>query len=146
MPTTPQYTATAIGSEVTPRELVSQYRQLATRAAKDVGRRLAGLGGLFGEDVARPLSEAFEETTEALWGALEAEQLAHQQRDRNMVEIRREHDDMCRELRQDRDASADLLRQAVAEWEERNARTRPAFRKPAPHWYCAAVANEEAPF
>ncbi len=72
-------------------DLVPQYRELAQRAAQDLARRIRGIEGLFGEDVARPLEAAAEELREMFYGALEMHELAHHHRDQYVARLRNEH-------------------------------------------------------
>lgn len=72
-------------------DLVPKYRELAQRAAQDLNRRIRGLEGLFGEDVARPLEGAAEELREMFYAALEMHEIAHHDRDLYLTRLRSQH-------------------------------------------------------
>lgn len=125
-------------------DLVSKYRELAQRAAQDLGRRIRGLEGLFGEDVARPLDAAHEEFRETFYGALDMHEIAHHDRDEYVTRLRSEHSAELHKLR------AELLRYhaylGAARQQEGRRRLRGDAERPA--WYLQAedLFAEDGPF
>lgn len=135
--------STSIGPTVV--TLATEYRSLATRAAADVQRRLTGLQGLFGEDVARPLFDAVEELREAFWSALEMEDVRHATRDQEDAHLRRYMGEQRAETVAQLAHAEGLLGKAVADYDARQSRISPARRKAEPAWVTAARLLE-APF
>ena len=125
--------------------LAKDYRSLAMRAAADVQRRLTGLQGLFGEDVARPLFDAVEELREAFWTALEMEDVRHATRDQEDAHLRRDMGEQRAETVAQLAHAEGLLGKAVADYDARQSRISPARRKAEPAWVTAARLLE-APF
>lgn len=125
-------------------DMASKYRELAGRAAQDVSRRLRGLEGLFGEDVARPIDAAVEELREMFYAALDMHELAHHNRDEYVTRLRSEHSAELHKLR------AELLRYhaylGAARRQEARRRLRGDAERPA--WYVQAedLFADEAPF
>lgn len=124
------YVASSTSSAI---DMASKYRELAGRAAQDVSRRLRGLEGLFGEDVARPIDAAVEELREMFYAALDMHELDRHDRDRSADELR-----------------AELLRYhaylGAARRQEARRRLRGDAERPA--WYVQAedLFADEAPF
>ncbi len=125
-------------------DLVPKYRELAQRAAQDLNRRIRGIEGLFGEDVARPLEASAEELREMFYGALEMHELAHHQRDEYVHRLRQEHAVELHKLR------AESLRYHAyldaARRQEARRRLRGGAERPA--WYLQAedLFAEDGPF
>lgn len=125
-------------------DLVPKYRELAQRAAQDLNRRIRGIEGLFGEDVARPLEAATEELREMFYAALEMHELAHHQRDEYVHRLRQEHAVELHKLR------AESLRYHAyldaARRQEARRRLRGGAERPA--WYVQAedLFDDGAPF
>jgi hypothetical protein len=125
-------------------DLVPKYRELAQRAAQDLNRRIRGIEGLFGEDVARPLEAATEELREMFYAALEMHDLAHHHRDEYVTRLRTQQAADVAELR------AEVLRYraylGAARHQEARRRLRSGAERPA--WYVKAedLFDDEAPF
>lgn len=116
-------------SPPTAAEMADKYRELAQRAAMDLQRRIKGLEGLFGGEVAQPLDAAAEGLREAFYAALDQQT---------------QHATICRDLCRDRDNVDAVLAAALADFDRRQARTAPARRKPEPEW--VRDARNRSPF
>lgn len=127
-------------------EMAGKYRELAQRAAMDLQRRIRGLEGLFGEDVARPLDAAAEELREMFYASIEMHELAHHTRDQYVQTLRTQHAAAVDDYRRQRDEMRRLLFEALDDHEARQRRTPPARRK-TPEWAdTARLLDDRAPF
>lgn len=128
-------------------DVAAKYRELVQRASADVLRRMRGLEGLFGEDVARPLADASEELRELFYATLDMHELAHHQRDQYMMRLRSEHAGQTARNVEQIARRSELLREAMASEDRRLSKCRADRRTPAP-WYDAAIEllSDEAPF
>jgi len=120
--------------KVTAVQMADKYRELAQRATMDLQRRIVGLEGLFGEDVARPISDAAEELREAFYASLDQHELARHTVDRYVMNLRTQHAAAMDELREIRNEAQRLLQLAADDEDARMKRRRKDARTPAP-WY-----------
>lgn len=125
-------------SKLSAHDVALRYGEIVTRARQDVFRRLRGLEGLFGEDVARPLAEAVEELTEAHAAALDMHELA---RYVNGQSFERRTRELLGELHQLRS----IVSRALQDLDARQKRM-PAGRRREPEWAAEARTIEELPF
>lgn len=124
-------------SPPTAAEMADKYRELAQRAAMDLQRRIKGLEGLFGGEVAQPLDAAAEELREAFYAALDQHELARHITGAYVARLREQH-------------AAELLRYRAylgsARHQEARRRLRGGAERPA--WYVKSedLFYEDGPF